>query len=132
MADHLQDIYNDLTGFVDRKPPPREREKKKERAIAAMEEIIEHNWDREETVKLITKIERGMDYWFTFVTEEEVEPTNNKAERALREHVVIRKIIGTLRNEKGTYIHETVMSLLATWKERDQDPYDEMLKILRS
>lgn len=132
VADHLQDMYNELTDFVDRKPPPREREKKKEEAIAAMNEIIEQEWDTKETVKLVTKIERGMDHWFTFVTDEDVEPTNNKAERALREHVVLRKIIGTLRNEKGTYIHETVMTMLATWKERDLSPYDEMLEILRS
>jgi uncharacterized protein (TIRG00374 family) len=32
------------------------------------------------------------------------EPTNNRAERALREHVVQRKIGGTLRKGKGTSI----------------------------
>ncbi|MFO8109912.1 MAG: IS66 family transposase [Thermoplasmata archaeon] len=132
LAEELQEMYNELTDFVDREPPPHERKKKKEEATTAMNEMIEQEWDKEETAKLVTKIERGMDHWFTFVTEENVEPTNNKAERALREHVVIRKIIGTLRNEKGTYIHETVMSMLATWKERDRNPYDEMMKILRS
>lgn len=97
-----------------------------------MKEMIEQDWDDEKVGKLATKIERGMDHWFTFVTKEGVEPTNNKAERALREHVVHRKIIGTLRNEKGTYIHETVMTMLATWKERGLNTHDEMLKILRS
>jgi transposase len=29
-----------------------------------------------------------------------VEPTNNRAERALRPQVVLRKILGTLRNDK--------------------------------
>jgi len=43
-----------------------------------------------------------------FVYHEGVEPTNNLAERALREYVVQRKIIGTFRNEKGTSIHETI------------------------
>jgi hypothetical protein len=33
-----------------------------------------------------------------------------------RENIIIRKIIGTLRNEKGTKIHETITSYLATWK----------------
>jgi hypothetical protein len=51
-----------------------------------------------------------------------VEPTNNRAERTLRELVVQRKIIGTLRNEKGIFIYETLPTLLATWKQRGLDP----------
>jgi hypothetical protein len=54
-----------------------------------------------------------------------VEPTNNRAERTLRELVVQRKIIGTLRNEKGI-IYETVPTLLATWKQRGLDPQGEL------
>jgi hypothetical protein len=41
----------------------------------------------------------GYPFWFTFVTVSEVEPTNNRAERALRELVVHRKIIGTLESK---------------------------------
>ena len=44
-----------------------------------------------------------------------VDPINNRAERALRPHVVLRKILGTLRNRKGTAIHELIMTVLATW-----------------
>ncbi len=36
-------------------------------------------------------------------------------QRALRKHVVLREIIGTLRTEKGTSIHEKIMVVLATW-----------------
>jgi len=132
LADQLQDMYDELTEFVDRKPPPSKRKRKKEEAKTAMKEMIDQEWDEERTDELATKIERGLDHWFTFVTEKGVVPTNNKAERALREHVVHRKIIGTLRNEKGTYIHETVMTMLATWKERSLNTHDEMLRILRS
>jgi hypothetical protein len=46
----------------------------------------------------------GVDHWFTFLTVPGVEPTNNRAERALREHVVQRKIMGCFRNGKGTMI----------------------------
>jgi hypothetical protein len=48
------------------------------------------------------------------VTESGVEPTNNGAERALRELVVQRKIIVTLRDEKGIFVYETLPTLLAT------------------
>ncbi|MFZ2833810.1 MAG: transposase, partial [Methanothrix sp.] len=50
-----------------------------------------------------------------------VEPTNNRAERALRPHVVLRKILGTLRNSKGTAIHELIMAALTTWGRRGLD-----------
>ncbi|MCJ7443556.1 MAG: IS66 family transposase, partial [Methanotrichaceae archaeon] len=56
------------------------------------------------------------------------EPTNNRAERALREHVVLRKILGTLRNGKGTSIHERIMTVLATWGQQGLD----ILQMLRS
>ncbi len=69
----------------------------------------------EKVRKLISKIRNGFEYWFTFVIYPGVEPTNNRAERALREHVVLRKIMGTLRNSKGTSIHERIMTVLATW-----------------
>ena len=79
-----------------------------------------------EVRKFAVKIRNGNDHWFTFLTTPGVEPTNNRAERALREHVVQRKIIGTLRNQKGTFIHETITTVLATWKQQGLNP-SEML-----
>lgn len=48
-----------------------------------------------------------------FIINPGVEPTNNRAERALRPHVVLRKILGTFRNDKGTSI-ERIMTTLTT------------------
>jgi hypothetical protein len=78
--------------------------------------------------KLIGKISNGFDYWFTFIIHPGVEPTNNRAERALREHVILRKIMGTLRNSKGTSIHERIMTVLATWEQQGLNS----LQMLRS
>jgi len=36
--------------------------------------------------------------------------------------VVQRKIIGTLRNQKGTKTYETIMTMLATWKQQGLNP----------
>ncbi|MBU2617466.1 MAG: hypothetical protein KKI07_02170 [Euryarchaeota archaeon] len=44
-------------------------------------------------------------------------------ERALREHVVQSKIIGTLRNSKDTTIYETMMTMIATWKRQGLNPH---------
>ncbi|NKQ38042.1 MAG: transposase, partial [Methanosarcinales archaeon] len=42
----------------------------------------------EKVKSFIGKIKNEFDYWFTFITHIGVESTNNRAERALREHVV--------------------------------------------
>jgi transposase len=82
--------------------------------------------------KLIGKISNGFDYWFTFVIHPGVEPTNNRAERALREHVILRKIVGTLRNVKGTSIHERIMTVLATWGQQGLNSFQMLRSSLAS
>jgi len=76
----------------------------------------------DEVRRFAAKTWNGVDQCFTFVTTPSVEPTSNRAERALREHVVQRKIMGTLRNQKRTLVHETTTTLLATWKQQRLNP----------
>ena len=64
--------------------------------------------------KFSTKVKNGIGHWFTCITNLVVEPTNNIAERALRELIVQRKIIGGLRREKGAKIMEIVSSIITT------------------
>ncbi|HZX44295.1 MAG TPA: IS66 family transposase, partial [Candidatus Nanoarchaeia archaeon] len=45
---------------------------------------------------------------------------------ALRELVVIRKIIGSLRNKKGARIVETIMTMITTWRQRGLDTFSEL------
>ncbi len=78
-------------------------------------------YETEEAGRFSGKMLNGLDYWFTFLAVPGVEPTNNRAERALREHVVQRKIMGCFRNGKGTWIYETVMTVLASWKQQGRD-----------
>jgi len=40
----------------------------------------------------------------------------------LRDEVIIRRITGTLRNEKGTAANEVMMSLITTWKKQKPLP----------
>ncbi len=88
-----------------------------ERTVAEerMRRIIARRYKDAESTKLLQKIKNGFHNWFTFLTYN-VEPTNNIAERALREHVVIRKVMGGLRSLEGARVHEVIMSCLATWK----------------
>ena len=84
----------------------------------ALQLWIDKEYFEAKVQKFIGKISNGFDYWFTFIINPGVEATNNRAERALRPQVVLRKIMGTQRNEKGTSIHERIMTALATWEQR--------------
>jgi len=60
-----------------------------------LERLTRQEYANEEVTDLIEKIRNGLGYWLTFVTEPDVESTNNHAESALREQVVLRKIFRT-------------------------------------
>ena len=111
----LKALYESLTKALESDPPPEIRADLWNLAREALEQWIMKEYPLEIIQKFIGKIINGFNYWFTFIINPGVEPTNNRAERALRPHVVLRKILGTLRNEKGTSIHERIMTMLATW-----------------
>jgi transposase len=113
----LKELYDTLNDYLKSDPPPDIRRKLLFIAKARLKKLIEDEYDDQKVKKLIGKISNGFDYWFTFVVNPGIEPTNNRAERALREHVVQRKIVGTLRNSKGSSIHERIMTVLATWSQ---------------
>jgi transposase len=66
--------------------------------------------------KLVTYIENGGDEWFTALYYKDVPLDNNLAERELRSVVLLRKVIGCYRNDKGKQWIDIVMSVLHTWK----------------
>jgi len=77
--------------------------------------LIREYYEAREVHKLIKKISNGFGHWLTFVTEPDVDSTNNRAECALREQVIILKMLRTLRSEEGFQIHETIKTILPTW-----------------
>lgn len=113
----LKKIYEKATS---KKPPS------KDELITEMRQWIDYAECYKELRKFAITIGNGIEYWFTFLDYKNVEPTNNRAERALREMVVQRKIIGTLRNEKGTTIMERIMSCITTWKQKGLNPFYEL------
>jgi len=126
----LHKLYGSLKTSLEDDPPPEERARVARNAKRRLGRWTRKPYETEEVRKFAATIRNGADHWFTFITNPGVEPTNNRAERALREHVVQRKIIGTLRNEKGTSIYETMMTMLATWKQRGLNPSQALAESL--
>jgi len=106
------------------------RERLKEKYEKELRQWLDTAKPYKELKTFRTKIENGFEYWFTCIIYPEVEPTNNRAERMLREQVVLRKITGTLRNEKGTTANEVMMSLITTWKQQNKNPFLELRAML--
>ena len=128
----LKELYEILTEALENDPPPEVRKTLWQLAREALRHWIMKEYSIEKVRKFIGKINNGFDYWFTFIINPGVEPTNNRAERALRPHVVLRKILGTLRNDKGTSIHERIMTTLATWGQRGLDSLQMLIAKLAS
>lgn len=122
----LHRLFVRLKTALGKDPPPTERQRLLRNALTILRYHLTKPWQNERLRKFVKKIQYGMKHWFTFVLVPGVEPTNNSAERALRELVVQRKIIGTLRNETGVKIMETIPTLLATWKQQGLNPFDQL------
>jgi transposase len=121
LSEALHGLYRRLNGLPEDKPPPDEAEGLVGEAKKELMGWAGRSYEREEVRRFAAKVLNGLDHWFTFLAVPGVEPTNNRAERALREHVVQRRIMGCFRNGKGTWIYETVMTVLASWKQQGRD-----------
>lgn len=111
---------------VDRKDPPKKRQRLYDKCIVEMQQWIDLANSYTELTKFGGKLSNGLKHWFTKILYPFVEATNNIAERALRELVVIRKIIGSLRNNKGAKILETIMTMITTWQQKGLDTFSEL------
>jgi transposase len=123
-------LFHRLKAFIEGNHTPIERKRAWYQARYELRTILRQHYWYKSTKKLIAKIRNGLDYWFTFLLHPGVEPTNNRAERAIREIVVQRKIFGTLRNEKGTRIFEVISTVLATWKKEGRPLHQTLVQAL--
>nr|WP_160048292.1 IS66 family transposase [Natrialba sp. INN-245] len=129
---YLKQMFVGLQSWLETDPSPRERAQMHRSCQNGLRSLVERSVDDEAVATLLGKIEGGIDHWLTFVGEPAVSPTNNTAENALREPVVLRKIIGTLRNDRGMFVHETILSLLATWRQQGRNPYEELRRVVNN
>jgi transposase len=127
----LKQMYAGLQAWLETDPALQERAEMHRAAQSVLKSLTEGSETDGPVATLRGKIAGGLDHWLTFVGEPAVSPTNNAAEKALREPVVHRKIIGTLRNDRGMFVHETLLSLLATWGQQGHNPYDELKRVSR-
>ena len=101
-----------------------------DKCVQEMNWLIEKFSSYRHLVKVITTIKNGLDFWFTRIIHPQIEPTNNKGERSLREIVVIKKIVGTLRNQDGAEVMAKIMTLISTWRLNGKNPFYSLRAII--
>jgi hypothetical protein len=85
--------------------------------------LNQHRARQDEAGKFARTLEREMASLWTFAVEKEVEPTNNRAERALRFAVLWRKIMQGTYNAKGDRWAERILSLRETCRLRGKPTF---------
>lgn len=82
-------------------------------------------------VLMVRRLQKYRDSLFTFVEVPGVSDNNNEAERGLRSSVVMRKITGGNRSDKGARNHEVIMSVMNTWGKQGRDFFEEGMRVVQ-
>lgn len=84
--------------------------------------LLSHRCSQPEDKKIANRLRKQTPHLFTCLNRPDVaEPTNNRAERALRPAVIARKVSCGNKTERGKTTWQVITSLLATWWQRGQD-----------
>ena len=126
----LNELFEQIIKFNSKERTEKQRRQKYEQLTAEMQKTISY-YSRYEECQAVTKyINFHLESWFTCIRHAGVQPTNNYAEQAIRETVLVRKIIGAFRSEKGTKTYETLASLITTWQIQKKDIKTEIHRML--
>ena len=96
---------------------------------ARLEDIAQQHWHEAHADRLAARLRKHEKELTVFLWEDAVDGTNNAAERALRPAVVMRKITGGSRSERGARATAILMSVLRTARQQNR-PLFETIKTL--
>jgi transposase/IS1 family transposase len=92
--------------------------------------LCEENWSDADVVRLCKRLRKHAHGLFTFLTDENIDHTNNHAEREIRPAVTMRKVIQQNRSDKAAHTQEVLMSVYRTLKLRGHDPVKTVVDAL--
>lgn len=82
--------------------------------------------------RICARLVKHLHELFTFITQPDVPPTNNQAERDLRPLVIARKICGGTRSDRGSVNAARRFTLFRTWRAQGLNPFVEARRLLLS
>lgn len=126
----LNNLFEQILKFNSKERTDKQRRYKYTWMTAELQKITAYYSRYEECIAVVKYLDFHLESWFTCIKIAGVQPTNNYAEQAIRETVLVRKIIGAFRSEKGTKTYETLASLIATWQYQKKDIKKELHRML--
>lgn len=131
LSEEMHRRYDLLKEFIGKDPPMEKRVRQKKIWDDELQTLVNENLQYLDVRVKAQYIQNGLGCWYTCLLYPGMQPTNNLAEQAIREHVIMRKIIGTFRSEKGSENYQYIASLLATWKLQRKNMSEELENLLR-
>lgn len=104
------------------------------RFMKRLDEIVKEkaNYEDKDVIRLINRMDKFRDGFFTFVLLENVDPTNNHAERVIRFVVLLRKIQHHTMSEKGSKTMEIMLSIFKTFDLQGKEPFEATLSLAQT
>jgi len=131
LSENIHHCFDTLKKFLSTNPSMNEREKQKNVFENELKGIVENYSRFKELKKPVKYLQNGLGKWYTCLLFPGMEPTNNLGEQAIREHVIMRKIIGCFRSKHGAANYQYIASLLASWKLQNKNIFEELENLLR-
>ncbi len=124
----LRRLFHETKNELEEHPPP--NRKLHDSQLHKLRYLLSKKYSDADVAKFVSKLKSASNDLFTFTLYRGVEPTNNHAERQLREPIVHRKIRGQLKSEKGIMMFSRLMTAVSTWKLLELNPFVEFKKCL--
>jgi hypothetical protein len=97
-----------------------------------LRKLGQHQWNDDDADRLAARLRKYGGQLTTFLHRDEVDGTNNAAERALRPAVVMRKITGGSRSEKGARAWAILASVMRTAQQQGRDVVATIQDLLKA
>lgn len=119
----LRGIFHETKSELREHPPPnRSLHYKMLRRLRA---LLSMEYTDPDVARFVSKLKNASADLFTFTLHAGVEPTNNLAERELKEPIIHRKIRGQLKCEDGMTVFSRLMTAVSTWNLQGLNPLKE-------
>lgn len=97
-----------------------------------LDRLLEAEVTEPKNLKIANRMRKHRRHLLTFLDKDDVEPTNNQAERQIRPLVLQRKVSCGNRSDRGASIHETLTSVLATARQQGKDFVALVIQAMRN
>jgi transposase-like protein len=132
MHKKLKRLHRDAKRFKESNPNDNEKEYAVKRFLKRLDIITGMDYNDENCQRIAKRLLKNRENMFRFIYMDDVEPDNNGAERGIRPHVVIEKISGGNRSEKGARAHEVMMSIIETYKLQGLNFFEKGISYLQN